>query len=125
MDKIDTQNSNDTNDKIIEITTANGNKIRLNDESHEIIISDVNGNFIQMNRYGIHLQSQNDISLNSDRNIIITANNIELKGEQSVNISGGAVDLKGQQTLTAYGNIQTTIDSSGQTNVKGTMVNIN
>ncbi|MBD78260.1 MAG: hypothetical protein CL840_05005 [Crocinitomicaceae bacterium] len=112
-------------DKNITVQTSGGNKMVLSDNDKGITLTDQNGNQIQMNDSGIVVESKSDLTLKAAQGVKIQGATIEATGDQSVKATGGTLNLTGNQTTSITGNTECTMTSSGQTNVKGTMVNIN
>ena len=97
--------------KTIHLETPKGKIIEINDDTDKIILSDQHNNKIQMGSDGITVESAKDVSFKSSGgNFKIEATNIELKANAK---------------LTAKGNASAELQSSGQTVVKGSIVNIN
>lgn len=93
----------DGENKKIEITTSKGSQIVIDDKNGSLTIKDESGkNEMIMNSDGIKLKAQNKISLE--------ANEIE--------ISSGT-------KLTLKGSAQAELSSSGTTDIKGTIINLN
>jgi Rhs element Vgr protein len=97
--------------KVVTIETPKGKKIEINDDSDSIIFSDNHRNKISMTSDGITIESGKDISLKA------SAGDIKM---ESINIDG-----KANMKFSAKGNAQAELQSSGQTVVKGSIVNIN
>jgi len=96
--------------KTLEITTPNENKILLTDEDGAMIFSDENGNTITLNSDGITLESGADIILKATGDIKAEGTNIEYAANAQ---------------FKAEGSSGLEVSSSGQTVVKGSIVNIN
>ncbi|RDC62680.1 type VI secretion system tip protein VgrG [Adhaeribacter pallidiroseus] len=97
--------------KIINLETPKGKKIEINEDQDTIILSDQNNNKITLDASGIKIESAKDITLKS------AGGNIKMEG---VNIEG-----KAQAKYSAEGSATASLQSSGQTVVKGSIVNIN
>ena len=111
--------------KTIQITTPGNNSIEWNDETKSIEIKDQNGNSLKMNSDGIELNSFKSITLKSKGNIsldavgkitINTINNFETRGMNSIHQANIA--------FSAQGNATAEVSASGQTEVKGAIVQI-
>ncbi len=96
--------------KSITIETPNQNKLIFNDDDGSILLEDENGNKIQMNSNGINIESAADITLKATG---------DFKAE-GVNINQNA-----QSQFKAKGNSTAELSASGQTVVKGSIVQIN
>jgi Rhs element Vgr protein len=119
----------DDKEKIITVLTPAGNTLTLSDKDGEqgITITDQYSNQIQTNTDGITLQdkSSNKVEMNSDGITLNSPSSITIKASQDVSISGMSVTVSGQQSATLKGSASCEVSSGGETNVKGTMVNIN
>ncbi len=100
----------DDDAKSISISTPEGNIIQLSEKEKQIMITDQHGNELIMNESGIKLESVGDIVLNAKKDIQSKGANIKMKGNTEVQIEGSS---------------KAELISSGTTNVKGGMVNIN
>jgi hypothetical protein len=97
--------------KTIHLETPKGKIIEVNDDSDKITLSDQHNNKIEMGPDGITVESGNDISFKTSAgDFKVEANN---------------VDMKANVKFAAKGNASAEIQSSGQTVVKGSIVNIN
>lgn len=114
----------DTTGSIL-ISTPKGNIIELNDQLNVLKLSDQFQNCITMNRNGILLDSHGDISI-SGLNIHLKAiSNIDLKAEMNVSTQALNIEQRADASFTASGAASAELSSSGQTKVKGAIVNIN
>jgi Rhs element Vgr protein len=101
----------DDEKKTISLETPAGKKIVVSEDEDVIVFSDQHNNKIQLAADGIVVESGKDITLKTASGVVkIEANNIKLDAK-----------LK----LTANGASGADLTSSGQTVVKGAMVNIN
>ncbi len=96
--------------KSIRIDTPNGNVIQLSEDEGAILIEDENGNKLELNDSGITMESTSDI-------------NIKASGD--INISGTNITLSANGNLKAEGSSGAELSSSGSTDIKGSLVNIN
>jgi uncharacterized protein involved in type VI secretion and phage assembly len=97
--------------KVVLIETPKGKKIEINDDSDSITFSDQHQNKILMTSDGISIESGKNISLKTSAgDITMEAINIEAKANAK---------------FSAQANAQAQLQSSGQTVVKGSIVNIN
>jgi Rhs element Vgr protein len=97
--------------KSVCLETPKGKKIAINDDEDSIVLSDQHQNKISLTADGITLESGKDIQLKA------TSGEIKL---EALNISN-----KADAQFSAEGNATAVIKSSGQTVVKGSIVNIN
>ena len=100
------------NDELLSIRleTPGGNSIELSEDAGSIAIADQNDNTVELTSDGITLTSAGDIS--------ITA-------QGDITLEGSNVDVTAQSNLTAAGSAGCELSSSGTTDVKGSIVNIN
>ena len=120
----------------IEITTPGGMKININDEAKSIALSDKdNKNTITLNAKDgiISLNASKKIELKINGTTIVTlesnkktvsVGSVDIKANQSFKVQGQSVSIKGTTTeVNSSGTLK--INSSGITEVKGSMVKIN
>lgn len=100
----------DDEKKALRIETPGGNKILVSDDQKGISLEDQNGNTIVMNDQGVTIESKKALTL---------------KAAQDVSIEGNNVNIKANAQLKATGNASAEISASGNTVVKGAMVQIN
>lgn len=100
----------DDEGKILTLQTPEGNKITLNDDEGSVVMEDKNGSLIRMNADGITLESSKDIVLKATGDIKVDGMNIAHKAQ---------LNFKGE------GSAGASLTSSGTTEVKGSLVNIN
>lgn len=100
----------DDEKKSISIETPNGNKIILSDEEGSIQLEDENGNKATLSADGISLDSAKDIIL---------------KASGDIKIEGVGIEIKASAQLKAEGGSGAEFSSSGSTQVKGSIVQIN
>lgn len=100
------------NDDLVALTieTPNGNKILLSEDEGVIKIEDENKNLFQMGSEGIDLESENNITIKANGDIKMEGTNIELKASAEFKADGSA---------------SASLNSSGNTEVKGSIVQIN
>lgn len=92
------------------IETPGGNRIIIDDKEKQIRVEDETGNTITLSKDGISLESPKDILLKATGDVSIEGVNVEVKASAAAKIEGsGSAALK----------------SSGTTEVKGSLVNIN
>lgn len=94
----------------IKIETPKGKTLQISEEDEAITIRDENGNHFQMSNQGIDLFSSNRLSL---------------KAAGDIEIEGVNVDITAQAQLKAEGSASASLQSSGTTEVKGSIVQIN
>ena len=100
----------DDKKKHIVIETPGGNSITVSDDEKAVLVNDQNGNKLTLSSDGIVLDSAKDVA-------------VKAKGD--VNIEGTNVNLKANAQLAAKGSAGAEISSSGNTVVKGSVVQIN
>ncbi len=100
------------NDDLVSATleTPNGNKLQLSEDEGGILIEDENGNTITLSSDGIELSSAADLKLSASGD---------------VNIEGTNVTLKANAQFTAEGSSAAELKASGNTTIKGALVQIN
>lgn len=100
----------DDKKKHVVIETPGGNSITVSDDEKSVLVKDQNGNKVTLSSDGIVLDSAKDVA-------------VKAKGD--VNIEGVNVNLKANAQLAAKGSASAEISSSGNTVVKGSIVQIN
>lgn len=100
----------DDKKKHVVIETPGGNSITVSDDEKSVLVKDQNGNKVTLSSDGIVLDSAKDVA-------------VKAKGD--VNIEGTNVNLKANAQLAAKGSASAEISSSGNTVVKGSVVQIN
>lgn len=115
------------NNAKIELATAKGNKIVLDDESNSISIEDTNGNSLVFSESGLAIKSLKNISITADQELT-------LSGEQGVSqqASGGDVAIRGMNTkisadmqASMEGSMTASVQGGTELTLKGAMVMIN
>lgn len=98
-------------DKIsLTIDTPAGNILEISEDKKSISITDQNNNEIQLNENGIVIKAAGDLSL---------------QASGDVNIEGTNVKAKATAEFSAEGSAGAKLTSSGTTDIKGSLVNIN
>lgn len=100
----------DDEKKTLTLTTPGGNKIVLDDDQGGIYLEDQNGNKITMDGNGITLESNKAIAI---------------KTQQDVSVEGNNVNAKANAQLKLEGTAGSELSASGNTVVKGAIVQIN
>lgn len=100
----------DDENKSITLSTPGGNSVVLDDNDGGIFIEDSNGNKIVLDNSGITLETNKALNI---------------KAKQDVNIEGNNTTVKANIQLKLNGQTGSEISSSGNTVVKGAIVNIN
>lgn len=100
----------DDKKKHVVIETPGGNSITVSDDEKSVLVKDQNGNKVTLSSDGIVLDSAKDVAM---------------KAKGDVNIEGTNVNLKANAQLAAKGSASAEISSSGNTVVKGSIVQIN
>ena len=113
----------------IEIKSAKEMSIRIDDKENSIKISDKDGkNLMILNA------TDGIISITADKKLELTAagsgitidnNGVQIKSGKNLEMTGQQVSVKGSATVKVEANSQLDLSSSGQTNVKGSMVKVN
>lgn len=101
----------DDDKKILRLETPGGRVIEINDDNNEIKISDKNSNKIKLSSDGIAIESLKDISIKT------TAGNVKIEGK--------SVEVKAATKSSISGAASAELVSTGQTKIKGGVVNIN
>lgn len=95
----------------MEISTPNGNSLKINEHNGLFVLEDENGNSITMDADGITIESAKDISLKAGRgDILLEGINVEQNSNAGFKLSGGA----GME-----------VTSSAILEIKGSLVKIN
>jgi len=116
----------DEKDKILTVTTPSNNKIVLNDKDKCILLSDQNGNLVKLSDAGIVLDSAHDIQITAKKGIKMDATNaIVVSSKADIEITGLNVTCEAKAGLKAKGTASAELSASGQTTVKGALVQIN
>ena len=100
----------DDADKVITLETAGGNRITLSDADKGLSLEDQSGNTVTLDTGGIKIESKGAI---------------DIKASGDVNIEGTNINIKANAQMKAQGNASAEISSSGNTVVKGSIVQIN
>ncbi len=100
----------DDENKILSLETPKGNKITLNEDGGSILLEDENSNKISMSAEGIILESSKDLVIKASGDIQIEGINIKNEASAGFEAKGGG---------------SAKLSSSGSTDVKGSIVNIN
>ncbi len=96
---------------VMTIQTPNKNIITISDQDEGISIVDQNSNSIKMNSDGITMESASSMTIKASDDLTIQGKSVTIKADESVSISGDSGC--------------TMSSSSGETNISGTMVNLN
>jgi len=108
------------------VTTPSNNKIVLNDKDKCILLSDQNGNLVKLSDAGIVLDSAHDIQITAKKGIKMDATNaIVVSSKADIEITGLNVTCEAKAGLKAKGTASAELSASGQTTVKGALVQIN
>ncbi|MFM9946773.1 MAG: type VI secretion system tip protein VgrG [Saprospiraceae bacterium] len=108
----------DDEKKIITIETPGGNSLVIDEDDKSITIQDQNSNKIKMGTDGIEITSPKDIKITAQ-------GKIEAKATQDLSMEGLNASLKASVSLTAEGQANASIGSSGVTEVKGSVLKLN
>jgi hypothetical protein len=115
----------DEKDKVITILTPGKRSVVISDKDKSIeLLNDKDK--VSMEDGKITFKCSKDISIEGSNITLKAQQNIELKASGGdVSAAGNNVKLKGNMTAALEGGASATLKSSGQTVVKGTIVNIN
>ena len=100
----------DDDKKVLTLKTPGGNSLILSDDDQGITIEDQNGNKITMSSDGISMESAKDV---------------QIKANGDVKAEGVNINLNANAQMVAKGSASAEISSSGNTVVKGSIVQIN
>jgi Rhs element Vgr protein len=100
----------DDEKKIITMKTPGNNQLVLDDDKGNIVLKDQSGNTITMSSDGISIESAKDLLLKATNNVIV---------------EGIKIEASASSEFEAKGNTKASLQSSGQTAVKGGVVAIN
>ena len=100
------------NDEQVTMTleTPNGNKLVLTDADGAVQITDESGNSVTLSSDGITLESASDVNITATGDVNIEGTNISLTATAGLNLEGSS---------------EAKLNSSGSTEVKGSIVQIN
>lgn len=116
----------DEEKKSILIETPAGNRVVLDEDERNIRVDDQNGNTITLNNNGIAIDSPKDVEIRAGGRIDIeAAGPVSVKSNDDVKVEGMSIEQTAQTAFTAEGSASAELSSSGQTTVKGAMVEIN
>jgi Rhs element Vgr protein len=108
----------DDEKKIMTLETPAGNKVVLDEDAKDILITDQNGNKITLDSKGITIESAKDI-------ILKATGEISLKATGDIKAEGMNIQHKAQAEFKAEGAAGMEVSSSGISTVKGSLVKIN
>ena len=108
----------DDDQRIITISTPASNRIVLDENDTSITLEDQNGNKIIMNANGIEISSPGDIKISAQ-------GNIEAKATMDLSAEGLNTTVKANASLSLNGQASASLESSGVTQIKGSMLTLN
>lgn len=108
----------DDDQKAITISTPSGNRIVLDEAGTSITIEDQNHNQIRMDANGIEISSPKDIKINAQ-------GKIEVKATMDMSAEGLNTTVKANAGLSLNGQTSASLESSGVTQIKGSMLTLN
>lgn len=116
----------DDDKKVITIITPGNNEVVISDDDKSILLQDQNNNQVKLSQDGILLDSPKDITINAKGKVSISATgNVEVNSQADFTASATNITQSANSGFTAKGNASAEVSASGQTNIKGSMVNIN
>ncbi len=125
MTKSQMKFSFDDENIVMTMVTPNGNTIVISDQDQGITVTDENSNQIQMNADGVTIESKSSMTIKAADDLTIQGASVTVKADNEVSISGGTISASADQSVSISGNSECTMSSSGQTNISGSMVNLN
>ncbi len=108
----------DDDQKVITMETPAGNKVVISEADKSITTTDQNGNSSKMSPSGIEVKSPGDIKVEA-------SGNISIKATGNLSLEGMNVSVKANAALSAEGQASAKLNSSGITEVKGSMLMLN
>lgn len=117
----------DDKNKVLTLQTPAQNQLVFSDQDKAITLSDQHGNTIKLSSSGIEVTSAGDLTMKAAQNLSgeAQAGAWTIKGAQGVSVSGLKVSLEADTQFSASGKATASLQSNGETTVKGTMVMIN
>lgn len=116
----------DDENKVITISTAEGNKITLSEEAEGIEIEDQNGNKATFNGDGISFETDGDFVIKAGGDVVLKpGGDLVGKAGGDISLKGTNVNAKGSSGLELKSGGSGTVKASGTLTVKGSMVKIN
>jgi len=118
----------DDDDQKIEMMSSGGHLFLIDDTNKKIEIKTNGGHTVTLDDNGkkIIIESSGDLEIKSPQNIKLQAGaNLEMKATSDVKIEGLNVDVAAKVGATVKGNATAEISASGNTTIKGAMVQIN
>ncbi len=113
----------------IEIKSAKEMVIKIDDKGNSIKISDKDGKnlmTLSANDGTISITAEKKIELKgASSGITIDDSGIKIESGNKLEMTGQQVSMEGKAAVSVKANSQLDLSSSGKTNVKGTMVNVN
>ncbi|WP_299605408.1 type VI secretion system tip protein VgrG [uncultured Aquimarina sp.] len=125
MTKSQLQIQFDDENIVMTMVTPNNNTIVISDQDEGITITDQNSNQIQMNGDGITVESQSSMTIKAADDLTIQGSSITISADNDVSVSGGSISISADQSVSMSGNSGCDISSSAETNISGSMVNLN
>ncbi len=125
MTKSQLQLQFDDENIVMTLVTPNNNTIVISDQDEGITITDQNSNQIQMNGNGITIESQSSMTIKAADDLTIQGSSVTITADNDMTISGSSVSASADQSMTISGSSECDISSSGETNISGSMVNLN
>lgn len=112
--------------KILTVQTPGGHQIAMNDEAKSVIVADGNGNELEMTESGISLNSPKNITITASGSVSIDGSTgVNVKSSADVGLKGANASVEGQMAASVKGGASAELSAGGTTTVKGSMVTIN
>lgn len=125
MTKSQLQIQFDDENIVMTMVTPNNNTIVISDKDEGITITDQNSNQVQMNGDGITVESKSSMTIKAANDLTIQGSSITISADNDVSVSGGSISISADQSVSISGNSGCDISSSAETNISGSMVNLN
>lgn len=111
-------------DKILKINTSEKRSITISDKDESLELLNDSGKIV-INKDSIEVKTSKDIKIDGNNITLSAKGTIKIKGTNEVNLDGNNLKVNGGIGVNIKGGTNTKIESSGITEVKGTMVKIN
>ena len=116
----------DDKEKIFEIATPGGRKVRLDDKDEKVTIVDPFGNTITMEKAKVEILSTGALNLQSTKEMTIQAGtNLSVTAKNNYDLSAVKITEAAKGALAVSGSASAEFKSSGILTVQGSLVKIN